>query len=89
MEARAFAEQDEVSQTNSEAETDGYVVLSAYADWQVSEFVHLTAGVENLLDEVYQDHLAGYNRNGFGDVPVGERLPGAGRGAFVRLSISG
>ena len=89
LEARAFAEQDEVSQTNSEAETDGYVVLSAYADWQVSEFVHLTAGVENLLDEVYQDHLAGYNRNGFGDVPVGERLPGAGRGAFVRLSISG
>ena len=88
LEARGFAEQDEVSLTNSEAPTKGYVVLSAYADWQVSEFVHLTAGVENLLDQVYRDHLSGYNRNGLSDVAVGERVPGAGRGAFVRLSVT-
>jgi iron complex outermembrane receptor protein len=88
LEARAVAEQDEVSRTNSESATDGYVVLSAYGDWEIREGVRLAAGIENLLDHVYQDHLAGYNRNGFGDVPVGERIPGAGRGVFVRLSLS-
>jgi iron complex outermembrane receptor protein len=88
FETRAVADQDDVSLTNSEQATDGYVVLSAYGTWDVREGVTLSAGVENLLDEVYQDHLAGYNRNGFGDVPVGERIPGAGRGMFVRLSLS-
>lgn len=88
FETRAVADQDEVSLTNSEQATDGYVVLSAYGEWGVREGVTLSAGVENLLDEVYQDHLAGYNRNGFGDVLIGERIPGAGRGVFVRLSLT-
>ncbi|ADM08760.1 TonB-dependent receptor [Parvularcula bermudensis HTCC2503] len=88
VETRAVADQEEVSLTNSEEATDGYVVLSAYGEWDLYDGVTLSAGVENLLDEVYQDHLAGYNRNGFGDVPVGDRLPGAGRGMFVRLNMS-
>lgn len=89
FEARAVAEQDEVSVTNSELATPGYVVLNLYGDWQVRDGVRLSAGVENLLDQVYRDHLSGYNRNGFGDVTVGTRLPGAGRGVFVRLSVAG
>ena len=88
LEVRAVADQDNVSVTNSEEATDGYALLSVYGEWSVSEGVRLSAGVENLLDEVYQDHLAGYNRNGFGGVPVGERLPGAGRGVFLRLNLS-
>lgn len=88
FESRAVADQDDVSLTNSEQATDGYVVLSAYGEWDVRMGVTLSAGVENLLDEVYEDHLSGYNRNGFGNVPIGERIPGAGRGAFVRLSLS-
>jgi iron complex outermembrane receptor protein len=88
LEARAVAEQSDVSRTNSEAETDGYITLSAYGDWDITDGVRISAGVENLLDEVYEDHLSGYNRNGFGDVAVGERVPGAGRGVFVRLSLS-
>ena len=89
FEGRAFAEQDEVSLTNSEAPSDGYAVFSLYGDWQIRDGVNLAAGVENLFDEVYQDHLSGYNRNGYGDVPLGERVPGAGRGAFIRLSLAG
>ncbi len=88
FETRMVADQDKVSATNSEEATDGHVSLSAYGDWDIREGVTLSAGVENLLDEVYEDHLAGYNRNGFGDVPIGERLPGAGRGAFLRLNVS-
>jgi len=29
------------------------------------------------------------NRNGFGDVAIGTRVPGAGRGVFVRLNFTG
>jgi iron complex outermembrane receptor protein len=88
LESRVVARQDKVSATNSEPATDGYVVFSAHGQWEVRPGVRLAAGVENLLDEVYQDHLAGYNRNGFGEVPVGQRVPGPGRGAFLRLSIA-
>lgn len=89
LEARAFAEQDDVSATNSEAVTDGYSVVNAYVDWDIKTGVRLSFGVENLFDELYEDHLSGYNRNGFGDVPLGTRVPGAGRGGFVRLSLAG
>ena len=89
LEAQAVAEQDDVSATNSETTSPGYVTLSLYGDWQVRPGVQLSAGVENLLDQVYRDHLAGINRNGFGDVAVGSRLPGAGRGVFLRLSFVG
>ena len=48
------------------------------------------AGVENLTNKLYRQHLAGYNRNGDpnGAVAVGERLPGAGRGGFLRVNFS-
>lgn len=89
FETLAVAEQDEVSATNSEAPTAGYVVLNLFGDWQVAEGIRLSAGVENLLDQKYEDHLAGYNRIVGSDVAVGGRLPGAGHGAFVRISVSG
>ena len=89
LESQAVAEQDQISVTNEEMATPGYVVLSAFADWQVRDGVMLSVGVENLLDHLYRDHLSGYNRNGFGDVLVGQRVPGAGRGAFLRLSLRG
>ena len=88
FETRAVADQEHVSLTNDEQATDGYAVLSLYGEWDVRDGATLSAGVENLLDAVFQDHLAGYNRNGFGDAPVGARIPGAGRGVFVRLNLS-
>jgi iron complex outermembrane receptor protein len=88
FEARVVAEQNNISSTNSELETDSYSVFSLFGDWQVRDGVRVSAGVENLFDEVYRDHLSGYNRNGFGDVPVGERVPGAGRSLFFRISAA-
>ncbi|KCZ48842.1 TonB-dependent receptor plug domain-containing protein [Hyphomonas pacifica] len=89
FETRAVAEQDDVSATNMEQATPGYVTFSLYGDWQVKDGVRLSAGVANLLDQVTRDHLSGYNRNADSDVTVGARLPGAGRGAFIRLSFVG
>jgi iron complex outermembrane receptor protein len=88
FETRAVAQQTRVSRTNSEEATDGYTVLSLYGDWEILDGLRLTAGVENLLDEVYRDHLSGYNRNGFGDVAIGDRVPGPGRAVFLRLAAA-
>lgn len=89
FEARAVAEQKNVSATNSEAPSAGYIVLNAFGSWTVRDGVKLSAGVENLLDHRYEDHLAGYNRISGSDVALGSRLPGAGRGVFIRLSAAG
>lgn len=86
LEAVATAEQDRVSAENSEAATPGHVVLNAYGHWDATDRVTVSAGVENLLDQPYREHLAGYNRNAGLGVPVGERLPGAGAGAWVRVN---
>jgi len=88
LETRAVAEQDAVSETNGELETPGHVVFNLRGEWQLAEGLALAAGVENLFDTVYREHLSGYNRNGFGDVTLGTRLPGPGRGLFIRLSAA-
>lgn len=89
FEARGVSEQDEISVTNSEAETPGYAVFNLYGEWAVRDGVFLSLGIENLLDHTYRDHLSGYNRNSASDVSVGTRLPGVGRSGFVRLSFAG
>ena len=62
--------------------------MDIYAGWGVNDRVNLTAGVENLFDRFYEDHLAGYNRIAGSDVALGDRLPGAGVNAFLRLEYS-
>lgn len=86
LETLMVAEQDKVSVENSEAETPGHVLVNAYGRWEVNERVSLSAGIENLLDQPYRDHLGGYNRNAGLGVPVGERVPGAGAGVWMRLN---
>lgn len=84
-EGEIAAEQTRVSVTNSEAPTDGYAIVNLFAGWTVNKNLFLNAGVENLLDEAYEDHLAGYNRIAGSDVSPGARLPGVGINGFVRL----
>ena len=88
FEVRGVARQHDISASNSEAETPGYVLLNLLGEWTVKQGVHLSFGVENLLDQTYRDHLSGYNRNTDSDVAPGTRLPGAGRSAFLKLSVA-
>ncbi len=81
----AAADQNRVSLTNSEPPSDGYITLGLFARYAFSEGLALEAGIENLTDEAYAPHLAGRSRVGASDVPVGARLPGPGRGAWVRV----
>lgn len=78
--------QHRVSLTNGETPSGGYAVFGLFAGFDAGGVVKLEAGIENLFDASYQPHLSGLNRVGASDVPVGERLPGTGRGLWVRAS---
>jgi iron complex outermembrane receptor protein len=82
----AAANQNRVSQTNGELPGEGYATLGLFARYGLGYGIALEAGVENLLDEQYSPHLSGRSRVGASDVPVGERLPGPGRGLWARLT---
>lgn len=84
-EVLAVARQRKVSATNGEVPSQGYVTFNLFGHWIVQDGLRLDAGVENLFDKYYVEHLAGYNRNSGSDVALGARLPGAGRSAFIRL----
>jgi iron complex outermembrane receptor protein len=85
VEGRFIARQNHVAATNSEVPSAGYILANISGYWLIREGVRLDLGIENLFDTYYLDHLAGYNRITGSDVPLGSRLPGAGRTAFVRI----
>ncbi len=80
------AEQDRVSSTNEEQTTDGYALFNLSGKYRFDKELLLTAGVNNLFDSEYTDHLNGINRVNGSDVAVGERLPGAGRSLYARIN---
>lgn len=89
-EGNFYGKQDKVSQTNAEASTAGYSLFNLSGRYAVSRNFELLAGVNNLADRFYQDHLAGYNRvtaNAAGQasaVATGQRLPGEGRSFYAQ-----
>jgi iron complex outermembrane receptor protein len=85
VEGQFIARQNNVSATNTETPSAGYVLANVSGYWLIRDGVRLDLGIENLFDTYYLDHLAGYNRITGSDVPLGSRLPGAGRSAFARI----
>ena len=82
------ADQNAVSISNDEDTSEGYVIAGLFTQVSLSDNVKLEAGVENIFDTFYQPHLAGRNRVEASDVPLGERLPGYGRGVWIRASAN-
>lgn len=80
------ARQDDVAAYNAEPVTPGYTLWHLRAGFRFNPHLRLDAGVENVFDELYADHLSGVNRVAGGDLPVGARIPGAGRFGYVSLS---
>ncbi len=74
-----IAEQDRVAEYNDELESAAYQLLNIEAVWNPVASLRIEARVDNLLDETYQDHLAGVNRVIGGDIPQGTALYGAQR----------
>ena len=88
IESVLYAKQSKVSSFNNEEKTSGYGIINLLGNHQLSRQLTVSAGVENLFDHKYQDHLTGYNRNGDSDVAVGDRLPGAGRNLYVSFAYN-
>lgn len=85
LEGVAYARQDKVSETNSETESSGYALANLRGGADLMRNLTLTAGIENIFDREYQNHLSGINRVVNSDVPVGERVPSPGRSFFAAL----
>jgi iron complex outermembrane receptor protein len=84
-----YDEQDKVSSTNGELPSDDYALLNVNAWWRPLADLRLIAGIDNLLDEEYEDHLSGTNRvMGNTDLPRGARIPGYGINGFLRVDYS-
>ncbi|MBK5909876.1 hypothetical protein CCR85_00005, partial [Rhodothalassium salexigens] len=79
------ARQTRVSRTLEEPATAGYALVNLSGQWRANDRVAVRAGVENLTDRRYDQHLAGFNRVAGSDVDLGARLPGRGRGGFVEV----
>lgn len=85
VETVAYRRQDDVSDTNGEEKTAGYGLVNISASWQATGALQLAAGVNNVFDRKYRDHLGGYNRAANPDIAPGERLPGYGINTFARV----
>ncbi|MDC9725847.1 MAG: TonB-dependent receptor, partial [Gammaproteobacteria bacterium] len=88
FEAVTVAAQNKVSDENDEDKTAGYAVFNLNGNYQPTEMITLTAGVNNLFDREYQNHLGGYNRISDNDINQGDRLPGLGRSAYVGVNVN-
>jgi iron complex outermembrane receptor protein len=75
----AYDRQDRVSLVSGEQPSAGYAIVNGQLTWNASRSLRLELHANNLLDRGYQPHLAGVNRVSDVDIPVGERLWGAGR----------
>jgi iron complex outermembrane receptor protein len=83
-----YADQDNVSAYNGEAETPGYWLSNVAFIWTPMTSLRAEARVDNALNENYQEHVTGINRAGGSDIPVGLRLFGAERTLSVGLIYS-
>ena len=80
--------QDKVSDNNRELETAGYGLLNLSATWQAIQRLQLAAGVANVLNNEFRDHMTGYTRVQNPDIALRDRLPGTGTNVFARLSYT-
>ena len=89
VEAVTVASQNQISSENEEQKTAGYALFNVSGNYQASENIIVTAGMNNLLDRDYQNHLGGYNRiSDNPDIARMERLPGLGRSAYVGVNVN-
>ena len=78
--ARIFDRQHRVAEERFEQETPGYTVHDLLGVVELGRGLSLQAGVENLFDKHYADHLNAP------DPFTGERIDEIGRSAFVEVS---
>ena len=83
MSFRYVLEQARISKEFGETPTPAFVLLDVKLSCQIHQMVRLTAGVQNLLNEHYYEHL---NRSVRGNNPNPIYAPG--RNFFLSLNLN-
>ena len=80
---------DPTNPNNNNDATSGYGLINLYGQYTPASLsnVSIKAGVENVLDKDYTDHLNGFNRVPGNGVDRGDRLPGPGINAFITVGF--
>ena len=86
-EVEGFAAQEDVSAANDEKETSGYGLINVKGSYRPYNNFEIMAGIENLMDKEFADHLGGYSRVNVGEIAKGDRIPGQGRNFFLTASL--
>jgi iron complex outermembrane receptor protein len=91
IELVAVASQRQVSAENLEEKTAGYALINLSTAYQAAKNMTLTAGINNVFDRDYANHLNGYYRikdSYNADIAQGERIPGLGRSLFAGINYN-
>lgn len=80
--------QNAVATYNAELPTSGYGIVNLRTRWQADKAWRVAAGIENLFDKLYYDHLGGINRVANSVIAVGGPLPGMGRSAYLSVDYT-
>lgn len=83
---RAATRQDKVDPQFPETETPGYQVVDLRGGVQLPAGFSLQAGVENLFNQDYTEHLYRTTALPAGDLARGEKIPMPGRYFFVSIN---
>jgi len=79
------ARQDRIDPEFGEDETPSYALFHLKGGWTFAEGWRIEAGIENLFDREYHDHLTREVLLPEGDLKAGDEVPGPGRGFHLAL----
>lgn len=79
--------QDKIDETFPEDETPGYGVFHLRFGVTVAETLKLQAGIENLFDKEYHEHLTRETFISVGDLMTGDEVGAPGRSVYVSARV--
>ena len=82
------ASTDNVSVTNNEQTSAGYGLVNVDLQYYVNNQITLRAGIDNVFDKEYRNHLGGYNRVKGSDIAEMDRLPSEGMSGWAELTYT-
>jgi iron complex outermembrane receptor protein len=84
---RLAARQDKIDYDFPENETPGYAVFHLRGGFELFDRLRIDAGIENLFDQEYTEHLTPWAAVGAGDLKQGDEIPEPGRYVHVNFRL--
>lgn len=84
---RFAARQDKIDPLFSEDETPSFAVAHLRGGVKLTRSVTLEAGIENLFDEDYHEHLTRETVLATGDLQAGDEVPAPGCYGYLKLAV--